>query len=100
MGDAGGNIQRPQEVSILCPKRDNERLQTDDGDQVLQAVKFTDKSVLDLHLKLDEDFQAAGCFTELIRGQDERSGTYIMLGLQPTGATRVTLEVIIPFLQD
>jgi hypothetical protein len=25
---------------------------------------------------------------------------YIMLGLQPTGATRVTLEVIIPFLQD
>jgi hypothetical protein len=75
MGDAGGNIQRPQEVSILCPKRDNEGLQTDDGDQVLQAVKFTDKSVLDLHLKLDEDFQAAGCFTELIRGQDGRSGT-------------------------
>ena len=97
IGDAGGNIQRPQEVSILCPKRDNEGLQTDDGDQVLQAVKFTDKSVLDLHLKLDEDFQAAGCFTELIRGY--RMGVvepYVMLGLQPTGATRVTLEVIIP----
>jgi len=97
IGDAGGSTQRPQEVNILCPNRDNEGLQNDDGDQVLQAVKFTDKSVPDLHLELDEDFQAADCFTELIRGY--RMGLvepYVMLGLQPTGATRVTLDVIIP----
>ena len=50
IGDAGGSTQRPQEVNILCPNRDNEGLQNDDGDQVLQAVKFTDKSVPDLHL--------------------------------------------------
>ena len=42
--------------------------QRDDSDQVLQAVKFTDKKVLGLHLDLDEEFQAAGCFYEVIRG--------------------------------
>ena len=41
--------------------------QRDDGDQVLQAVKFTDKKVPGLHLDLDEDLQVAGCFTEVIR---------------------------------
>ena len=46
----------------------NAGTQRDDGDQVLQAVKFTDKKVPGLHLDLDEDFQAAGCFREVIRG--------------------------------
>ena len=41
--------------------------QRDDSDQVLQAVKFTDKKVPGLHLDLDEDLQVAGCFTEVIR---------------------------------
>ena len=41
--------------------------QRDDSDQVLQAVKFTDKKVPGLHLDLDEEFQAAGSFTEVIR---------------------------------
>ena len=36
------------------------------GDQVLQAVKFTDKKVPGLHLDLDDDLQAAGCFMDVI----------------------------------
>ena len=61
------------------------------------AVKFTDKKVPGLHLDLDEDFQAAGCFMEIIRGY--KMGVVepdVMRGLQPAGATRVTLDVIIP----
>ena len=64
---------------------------------MLQAVKFTDKKVPGLHLDLDEDFQTAGCFTEIIRGY--KMGVVepdVMRGLQPAGATRVTLDVIIP----
>ena len=52
---------------------------------------------LGLHLDLDEDLQAAGCFTEVIRGyQMEVVEPDVMHGLQPAGATRVTLDVIIP----
>ena len=50
-----------------------------------------------LHLDLDDDLQAAGCFTEAIRGY--QMGVVepdVMRGLQPAGATRVTLDVIIP----
>ena len=68
-----------------------------DGDQVLQVVKFTDKKVPGLYLDLDEDLQAASCFTEAIRGY--QMGVVepdVMRGLQPAGATRVTLDVIIP----
>ena len=62
-----------------------------------QAVKFTDKKVNGLHLNLDEDLQAAGCFTEAIRGyQMGVVEPNVMRGLQPAGATRVTLDVIIP----
>ena len=68
IGDAGGATQLPQEVTIQCPNREAAGTQRDDGDQVLQAVKFTDKKVPGLHLDLDEDFQTAGCFTEIIRG--------------------------------
>ena len=35
---------------------------------VLQAVKFTDKNAPGLSLALDEEFQAADCFSELARG--------------------------------
>ena len=62
------STQSPQEVTIQCPNREAAGTQRDDGDQVLQAVKFTDKKVPGLHLDLDEDFQTAGCFTEIIRG--------------------------------
>ena len=54
IGDAGGATQLPQEVTIQCPTREAANTQRDDGDQVLQAVKFTDKKVPGLHLDLDE----------------------------------------------
>ena len=53
---------------------------------MLQAVKFTDKKVPGLHLDLDDNLQAASCFTEAIRGYQMGVG-------EPT---RVTLDVIIP----
>ena len=63
----------------------------------MQAIKFTDKNAPGLNLELDEEFQASNCFTELIRGCTMGVvEPYTMLELQPTGATRVTLEVIIP----
>ena len=74
-----------------------EGLQRDAVDQVLQAVKFTDKNAP----ALEEEFQAANCFTELIRGYTMGAvEPYIMMGLQPTGPTRVNLEVIVPFPKD
>ena len=86
MGEEGGSIQLPQEVAIVCPHREFEGLQRDAVDQVLQAVKFTDKNVPGLNLALDEEFQAASCFTELIRGYTMGAvEPYIMMGLQPTG---------------
>ena len=56
------------------------------ADQVLQAVKFTDKNAPGLSLALDEEFQAADCFSELARGYTQGVvDPYIMMGLQPTG---------------
>ena len=63
----GGSIQVPQEVAIVCPHREVEGMQRDAVDQVLQAVKFKDKNAPGLNLELDEEFQAANCFSELIR---------------------------------
>ena len=54
LGEAGGNTQAPQEVSFSCPHRVFEGLQRDVADQVLQAVKFTDKNAPGLSLALDE----------------------------------------------
>ena len=77
--------------------REFEGLQRDAVDQVLQAVKFTDKNAPGLSLALDEEFQAANCFTEFIRGYTMGAvEPYTMMGLQPTGPTRVNLEVIVP----
>ena len=59
---------------------------------MLQAVKFTDKNAPGLNLALDEEFQTPNCFTELIRGYTMGAvEPYTMMGLHPTGATRVTL---------
>ena len=72
-------------------------MQRDAEDQVSQAVRFTDKNAPGICLELDEELQAANCFTELIRGYTMGVvEPYIMLGLQPTCATPVTLDVIIP----
>ena len=97
IGEEGGSIQLPQEVAIVCPHREFEGLQRDTVDQVLQAVKFTDKNAPGLNLALDEEFQTPNCFTELIRGYTMGAvEPYTMIGLQPSGPTRVTLEVITP----
>ena len=64
--EEGGAIQAPQEVSFSCPHRVFEGLQREAVDQVLQAVKFTDKNAPGLNLALDEEFQSADCFAELI----------------------------------
>ena len=53
-------IAWPQEVTIQCPNCETAGTQRDDGDQVFQAVKFTDKKVPGLHLDLDEDFKLQG----------------------------------------
>ena len=67
------------------------------ADQVLQAVKFTDKNAPGLSLALDEEFQAADCFSELARGYAQGVvDPYTMVGLQPTGPIRVNLEIIVP----
>ena len=95
--EAGGNTQAPQEVSFSCPHRVFEGLQRDVADQVLQAVKFTDKNAPGLSLALDEEFQAADCFSELARGYAQGVvDPYTMMGLQPTGPIRVNLEIIVP----
>ena len=89
------NCRRKLPLSVLIvSSKDCKR---DAVDQVLQAVKFTDKNAPGLNLALDEEFQTSNCFTELIRGYTMGVvEPYTMMGLQPTGATRVTLEVIIP----
>ena len=66
--EEGGATQAPQEVSFSCPHQVFEGLQRKAADQVLQAVKFTDKNTPGLSLALDEEFQAADCFLELTRG--------------------------------
>ena len=49
------------------------------------------------HLGLDEDFQMAGSFQELIHGYTAGLvEPYVMRGLQPLGSNRTILEVIIP----
>ena len=45
IGEAGRSTQWPQEVTIQCPNREAVGTQRDDGDHMLQAVKFTDKKV-------------------------------------------------------
>ena len=92
--EEGGATQAPQEVSFSCPHRVFEGLQREAADQVLQAVKFADKNAPGLSLALDEEFQAADCFSELTRGYTHGVvNPYIMMDLQPTGPTRVNLEV-------
>ena len=97
MADTGDNAQKPQEVNITCPKRAGDGMPVEGEEQTLQAVKFTAKNMPEFQLAVDEDFQAAGCFSELIRGYTMGLvEPYMMLGLQPVGQSRTTLEVIIP----
>ena len=64
--------------------------------QLLQADKFAAKNMPGFRLGLDEDFQMAGCFQELIHGYTTGLvEPYMMRGLQPLGPS-TTLEIIIP----
>ena len=95
--NAPENAQKPQEINIARPKRSCDETPVEGAKQLLQAVKFAAKTMPGFRLGLDEDFQMAGCFQELIHGYT--SGLvepYMMRGLQPLGPTRTTLEVIIP----
>ena len=95
--NAPENAQKPQEINIACPKRSCDETPVEGAKQLLQAVKFAAKTMPGFRLGLDEDFQMAGCFQELIHGYT--SGLVepcMMRGLQPLGPTRTTLEVIIP----
>ena len=78
-------------MTIQSPNREAAGTQRDDSDQVLQAVKFT-KKVPGLHLDLDEDFQAAGCFTEIIRGYKMGVVEPDVMRGQPAGATNTSVQ--------
>ena len=73
------------------------RLRWREQSQLLQAVKFAAKNMPGFRLGLDEDFQMAGCFQELIHGYTTGFvEPYMIRGLQPLGPNRTTLEIIIP----
>jgi len=88
-----GSIQLPQEVAIVCLHREFEGLQSDAVDQVLQAVN---KNAPGLTCRLDEEFQAANCFTELIRVHNGRSGTLHHHGSATHWTHKSQLGVIVP----
>ena len=93
----GGAPQPLQEVAIPCPTREAPGLPRDQRARTLQAVRFVDKRAPGINLGIDEDYQASQCFTEVIRGY--RIGVIepaTMHSFQPTGPSRVSLEVIIP----
>ena len=95
--NAPENAQKPQEINITCPKRSYDETPVEGEKQLLQAVKFVAKNLPGFHLGLDEDFQMAGSFQELINGYTTGLVEPCMLrGLQPLGSNRTTLEVIIP----
>ena len=95
--NAPENAQKPQEINITCPKRSYDETPVEGEKQLLQAVKFIAKNLPGFHLGLDEDFQMAGSFQELINGYTTGLVEPCMLrGLQPLGSNRTTLEVIIP----
>ena len=95
--NAPENAQKPQEINIACPKRSCDETPVEGAKQLLQAVKFAAKNMPGFRLGLDEDFQMAGCFQELIHGYTTGLvEPYMMRGLQPLGPNRTTLEIIIP----
>ena len=95
--NAPENAQKPQEINITCPKRSCDETPVEGTKQLIQAVKFAAKNMPGFRPGLDEDFQMAGCFQELIHGYTTGLvEPYMMRGLQPLGPNRTTLEVIIP----
>ena len=96
--NAPENAQKPQERNITCPKRSCDETPVE-GEQssCSRQLNLLPKTCLVFRLGLDEDFQMAGCFQELIHGYTTGLvEPYMMRGLQPLGPNRTTLEVIIP----
>ena len=87
----------PQVINIPCPNRASDGAQNTADALALQAVRFIDKNVAGLALGIEDEFLAANSFSELLRGYT--SGViapYMMRGLLPVSAIRVSLDVIIP----
>ena len=91
------NGQRPQILSIACPKRAGGDAPAEGEKQTLQAVRFAAKNMPFLDLAIDKELREADFFVELIHGYSEGLvEPNMMRGLQPVGPCRTTLEVIIP----
>ena len=87
------NAQKPQEINLTCPKRSCDELSAEGEKQLLQAVKFVSTNLAGFHLELDEDFQMAGSFQELIHGYTAGLVEPCMMrGLQPLGSNRLSLH--------
>ena len=96
VGSEGSKIS-PQVINIPCPNRACDGAQNTAEALALQAVRFIDKNVVGLALGIEDEFLNANSFPELLRGYT--SGViapYMMRGLLPVSAIRVSLDVIVP----
>ena len=96
VGNEGSKIS-PQVINIPCPNRAWDGAQNTAEALALQAVRFIDKNVVGLALGIEDEFLNANSFSELLRGYT--SGViapYMMHGLLPVSAIRVSLDVIVP----
>ena len=57
-----------KKLTSRARKRSCDETPVEGAKQLLQAVKFAAKNMPGFRLGLDEDFQMAGCFQELIHG--------------------------------
>ena len=91
------NGQRPQILSIACPKQAGGDAAEEGKKQTLQAVRFAAKNIPFFDLAIDQDLREADFFAELIHRYSEGLVEPNMTrALQPVGPGRTTLEVIIP----
>ena len=63
----------------------------------LQAVRFIDKNVAGIALGIEDELLNANCFSKLLRGYTAGViAPYVMRGLLPISAIRVSLDVVVP----
>ena len=95
VGSEGSKLS-PQVINIPCPNRACDGAQNTAEALALQAVRFIDKNVAGLALGIEDEFLNANSFSELLR--EYTSGViapYMMRGLLPVSAIRVSLDVIV-----
>ena len=91
------NGQRPQILSIACPKRAGADASGEGQKQTLQAVRFAARNMPFFDLAIDKEIRDGNFFAELIQGYSEGLvEPNMMRGLQPVVPCRTTLEVMIP----